>query len=496
MAENFSPFVLGVYGKRPDRQTVSLFKRTGACGVLLLARNIDDAAQTRAYTEELVQRVGRPLLFTVDHEGGWVLRFSEGVTPMPGNCALGRAGDENLAYATGRQMALELAPLGIQVNLAPVLDVLTGRYNPGIGIRSFGSDPKLVARLGAAFTRGMQDHGVAACAKHFPGKGAATVDAHVELPTIKLPRAAFERDHLAPFKAAVEAGVDSVMTSHVRYPALDSEIATFSAKITRDILRKKLGFDGVVMADDLCMGAVASNMPIQMAAVRALQAGHDLLILAHDVRAMLESAELLRLSVQEGLVEEKELAASRRRVEKLFKRGKRSGSHGTADPLEGQALAARVARLGLRWARRGAMPAPLAPSKDRLLVVFPDFEQVRERFTFEGGPRGPERFARKRLAAWGRYELVRAPVAKGGADHIRRAAKRADRVLFFCFEAMRFPGQKAAIDALAQAAPERTLACLVRSGWDAQLLPETTGVLDAGGYRLTQLSAAFNEVLL
>ena len=308
------PFLFGFYGKRASRATVKLLKDTGAAGVLLLARNIETAAQTRALTEELVQRLGRPLLFSIDHEGGWVLRFKSGVTPLPGNCALGRAADETLAYATGRQMALELRPLGIQLNLAPVLDVLTKKYNPGIGIRSFGQDPALVGRLGAAMIRGLQDHGVAACAKHFPGKGAATVDAHVELPTIRLARREFERDHLRPFKDAVAAGVASVMTSHVKYPALDSAIATFSQRITKDLLRRKLGFTGAVIADDLCMGAVSGRMPIQQAAVQAMDAGHDLLIIAHDLDAQAESAEMMEQALSGKLLSRENFDASCARV--------------------------------------------------------------------------------------------------------------------------------------------------------------------------------------
>ena len=488
-----APFLFGIYGRRARRETVELLRSTRAAGVLLLARNIDTPEQTRALTSELVQRVGRPLIFTIDHEGGWVLRFKSGMTPLPGNCALGRAADPELAYATGRQMALELSPLGIQVNLAPVLDVLTGRYNPGIGIRSFGGDARLAGILGAAFIRGLQDHGVAACAKHFPGKGAASVDAHVELPTIRMPAAKFRREHLSPFADAVKAGVDSVMTSHVRFPALDSAVATFSSRITRRLLREELGFDGVVMADDLCMGAVAASQPVQMAAVHALNAGHDLLIIAHDERAMRESAQLLELSVGEGLVDAAELARSARRVERLLRRARKKP--GPADPLAGAALSSRVSRAGLRWTRRGSLETPLAPSSKPLLVVFPDFADVAQRFTFEGGPLGPERFVRRRLAAWGPHELLRAPVSGEKLGGLERALRSADRVLFFCFEAMRFPGQRAALRLVARRAPQKSVTCLIRNPWDAGLLPARAGVLDAGGYRLPQLSAALNEVL-
>jgi beta-N-acetylhexosaminidase len=343
MARHGSLFLFGIEGKKPSRGSVSLLRDTGASGVLLLARNIDSPAQVRALASELVQRVGRPLLFSVDHEGGWVLRFKSGLTAFPGNDALGRGRDPKLAYATGRQMALELSALGINLNLAPVLDVATADYNPGIGIRSFGADPKLVGALGAAFVRGLQDHGVSACAKHFPGKGAATKDAHVELPVIRLPRGDFERVHLAPFAAAVAAGVDCVMTSHVLYPALDKTPATFSPRITRVILRDRLGFGGVVISDDLCMGAVAGREPIQTAAVKAIQAGHDLLIVAHGEQTQREAAELLEQAASDGAVSAEDLASAEGRVASLLGRRRHSGG-GCVSASAGARLAARVAR--------------------------------------------------------------------------------------------------------------------------------------------------------
>jgi beta-N-acetylhexosaminidase len=476
------PFLFGIYGKKATRDTVSLLKETGACGVLLLARNIETAAQTRALTEDLVQRVGRPLIFSIDHEGGWVLRFRSGVTPLPGNCALGRAGDGKLAYATGRQMALELRPLGIQLNLAPVLDVLAGSYNPGIGIRSFGADASLAGRLGAAMIRGMQDHGVAACAKHFPGKGAASVDAHVSLPTIRN----YPPAHLRPFQDAVEAGVACVMTSHVRYPKLDSKIVTLSEKITRDILRKKLGFDGVIIADDLCMGAVTGKMTAQEAAARSFAAGHDLLIIAHDVQAMADSPELLELAVPADAIER-----SCRRIETLF--DPPSPKKGRAG--DGEKLARRIARLGVRKAREGTLPLPLSRSKKPLLVVFPDFKEVSERFTFEGGPRGPEDLVAKRLKSWGPVKIVRAPIETDKINGLAREAAGAERVLFFCFEARRFPGQRAALKQLAKSAAGKTALCLIRGEWDLDLAPRSMTALDAGGYRLTQLDAALDSLL-
>lgn len=484
--------MFGIYGKRPTRETVRLLKSTNACGVLLLARNIDTPAQTLALTSELVQRVGRPLLFSVDHECGWVLRFKSGVTAFPGNAALGRAGNPKLAYAVGRQMALELSAMGIHINLAPVLDVAR-QYNPGIGIRSFGGDPKQVASLGSAMIRGLQDFGVSACAKHFPGKGAARVDAHVQLPTISLSRSVFERVHLSPFQAAVKAGADCVMTSHVRFPGLDSVPATFSAKITRDILRRRLGFDGAVICDDLCMGAIAGRWPIQIAAVKALEAGHDILLIAHDLYAQQEAAQLLEQGLSDGAFDQEEVARSIGRIQKLFDR--KAGRPQTASPAEGEALSDKIAKLALEVVQSRGPRLPLRPRKTPLLVLTPDFSEVSELFTFEGGPRGPELMLKEVASSWGKIRLARAPVQSTDLGGLKDLVEKSDPIVFFCFEARRFPGQNAVLELLKKTAPKRTVVCLTRNPWDREKLSKDMTALDAKSYRLSSLRAAWKFLL-
>ena len=474
--------MFGVYGLKPSRQTVALFKSTGATGLLLLARNIETPAQTKAYVAELEQRLGRPLLVAIDHEGGWVLRFKSGITPFPGNTALGRAKDPKLAYAVGAQMARELAPLGIRMNLAPVLDVSVKGYNPGIGIRSFGNDPKLAGILGAALIKGMQDNDVSACAKHFPGKGAATVDAHIDLPTIKLPRAAFSKTHLAPFRAACAAGVDAVMTSHVRFPAFDSEVATFSAKIVRDVLRGDLGYDGLVVSDDLCMGAITKRWPVAEATLKCLDSGHDVLMIAHDLQGMTDAVNLLR----EAGAPEEQLAAADARITRLLRRRMAQSS-----TLAGGAkLSATIAAKAVLVARRGetALPVPLGPDT---LVVVPDFREVSERFTFEGGAGGPEALIR-RLARG--CIVARSPVATTALGRLPALAARAGHIVNFCFEARRFPGQAAALKMLAKTAARKSASVLIRSSWDLELCPKTMTVVDAAGYRLVSLEAALSHV--
>ena len=486
--------MFGIYGRRPTRDMVSLFRDTGASGVLLLARNIESTQQVRALTHGLMDRLGRPLIFAIDHEGGWVLRFRSGLTAFPGNAALGRCRDPRLAYATGRQMALELAPLGIGMNLAPVLDVGVGRYNPGIGIRSFGSDPALVSRLATAFLRGLQDHGVAACAKHFPGKGAATKDAHVDLPTIRLPKTEFFRTHLAPFAAATRAGVAAVMTSHVRYPALDRRPASFSRRITRDLLRRRLGFRGVIISDDLCMGAVTSRGPVPTAAWDAFKAGHDIIMVAHDPSAQRESVDLFRSMQASGGLPASELKAATGRIAALLKFPR--PSRRAPDPKTGAELALRVARRAVAIARSGTLPLPLPQGEGRTLVLFPDFMDVRERFTFEGGPHGPKDFLRRLLPRWAR--LMHTPMENGPDARFRQrlndAIDQAELIVFFCFEALRFAGQRAVLRMVNHAAPRRSVACLIRNSFDISLLSRRVTTVDAYGYRLCQLQAALELI--
>ncbi|MBI5622786.1 MAG: beta-N-acetylhexosaminidase [Elusimicrobia bacterium] len=486
-------FMLGVYGTRPDRETVSLMRETGAASVLLLARNIESTAQIRAYTSELVQRLGRPVLFAVDHEGGWVLRFKAGVTAFPGNAALGAAGDPRLARSVGRHMARDLRALGIGLNLAPVIDVVE-RYNPGIGIRSFGRDPGLVGTLGSAMIRGMQGEGLHACAKHFPGKGAAKVDAHVGLPTIALSKAELMAVHLKPFRRAIQDGVASVMTSHVHMPAFDRIPATFSRKITHGLLRRELGFDGVIISDDLCMGAVTAAGPVQSAAVDALRAGHDLIIVAHDPGAQRESVELARSLAgtrpEDGGLDAGELAASVRRVASLLRPRKAAPRPSLR---AGRKLAELIASEAVR-VRRGSLPLPIAKEGSTLVLV-PDFREVKERFTFEGGPAAPLAQVRSLCRSLRGATVLTAPVVKTGLGRLTSAASKADRVVFLCFEAMRFPGQKAVLDMLNRKAAAKTCACLIRNPWDRDLLSAKTTVVDSKGYRSSSLKAALAAVL-
>src|SRR5712691_4656546 len=213
--------MIGLPGAALRDEDIRLFRDTRAAGLILYRRNFESPAQLLKLLGDLESALGRRLLVATDHEGGRVIMLGRGVTIFPDNLAVGAAGEEAFAFRQGLIEARELRRLGVDLNLAPVLDVLTERYSPNIGIRSYGKDPAVVARYGAARIRGMKRGGVSACAKHFPGKGHAPLDAHLALPTIESTWAEMRETHLPPFLEAIAAGVDCVMTSHPVYPNLD-----------------------------------------------------------------------------------------------------------------------------------------------------------------------------------------------------------------------------------------------------------------------------------
>ena len=213
--------VIGIPGTGITPEIVRHFQELHAGGLILYRINFASPGQLQTLIADLEEALGRKLLVTVDHEGGRVIMFREGVTVFPDNLALGAAGNLDYARRQGAIEARELRRLGMDVNLAPVLDVLTAAYSPNIGIRSYGRDWRLAAQLGAARIAAMQAGGLSACAKHFPGKGHAPVDAHLGLPVIQSTWQEMEAVHLKPFAAALQAGVDVVMSSHPYYPKLD-----------------------------------------------------------------------------------------------------------------------------------------------------------------------------------------------------------------------------------------------------------------------------------
>ena len=252
--------------------------RDGLAGVCIFGGNIESREQLRALTDA-IREANPDSLIAIDEEGGDVTRlyYAQGA-PYPGNALLGRIDDLELTERTGRLVGQELRAVGVNLDFGPDVDINSNPDNPVIGVRSFGSEPQLVARHSAAWVRGLESTGVAAAAKHFPGHGDTAQDSHLSLPVVDLPLEQLRERELRPFAAAIGAGTRSIMTSHILLPQLDSENpATFSPRILQQLLREELGFDGVIVSDALDMVGASGEIGIPAAAVRAIAAGCDLL---------------------------------------------------------------------------------------------------------------------------------------------------------------------------------------------------------------------------
>ncbi len=258
--------------------------RSGAIpGVCLFNFNVASLEQLRELTLSLRRAAadgGQSVpLIGIDQEGGQLAAIA-GATSLPGNMALAATGSALYAYQSGRILGLELAALGCNLNFAPVLDLASQGESNVVGLRAFGDDPAVAAELGAAQIRGMQEAGVLACAKHFPGHGNTAADSHLSCPSVESSLAELEALELPPFRGAVAAGVGAVMTAHVSYPALGAGPATFSPAVLRDLLRRALGFTGLAITDALDMHAL-DDVPESERAAKALAAGADLAMLGH-----------------------------------------------------------------------------------------------------------------------------------------------------------------------------------------------------------------------
>jgi len=252
--------------------------REGMGGVCLFGDNVEGPEQLRALTDA-IYAANPHAIVSIDEEGGDVSRlYQHAGSPFPGNAVLGRLADAEITFRVGEQVGWELRRVGVSLTLAPDVDVNSNPDNPVIGVRSFGVDPEQVGLHGAAWTRGVQSTGVAANGKHFPGHGDTAQDSHVDLPSIDADPATLRARELPPFVAVVDAGIETIMTSHIMVPSLDPDVpATFSKPILQDLLRGEMGFDGVIVSDALDMLGASGEVGIARAAALALAGGCDLL---------------------------------------------------------------------------------------------------------------------------------------------------------------------------------------------------------------------------
>lgn len=315
--------IAGFEGTTVTRETEDLILNHHVGGLILFDRNYRNPEQLYTLTRDLqavaqASPSGLPLFISVDQEGGRIARLKAPFTPFPPPISLDKTRSEDLAYEFGRALTRELHDTGVNLDYAPVLDVHTNPDNPVIGDRAFSTDPEWAGRLADAFMRGCRDSGMIPVGKHFPGHGDTHLDSHHDLPWVDKDTAALDAVELAPFVHAVQNGLEAIMTAHVMYPAWDDQLpATFSKHILRDILRGRLGFEGVIVSDDLEMKAVERHFAFDTFAERGVEAGLDVFLICHNRDKVLALHEQLNRGLECGRILHREVERSVARILKL-----------------------------------------------------------------------------------------------------------------------------------------------------------------------------------
>ncbi|GGG83076.1 beta-N-acetylhexosaminidase [Paenibacillus radicis (ex Gao et al. 2016)] len=316
--------IAGIDGKVIDPEASKMIKDERIGGIILYGNNISDLQGMVALVNALKQaNAGNsvPLLISVDQEGGKVSRMPKSFTAIPSSKKVGATNNPALAEEMGTLLAEELKLTGFNMNFAPVLDVNSNPANPIIGSRSFGSTAELVSRMGMAEMKGIRENGIIPVVKHFPGHGDTSVDSHLELPVVNKTREELAKLEWLPFEAAIEQRTDAIMVAHILYPHLDPDKpASISAAIIGDVLRGKMGYDGVVMTDDLTMGAITKNYGLAEAALDSVQAGSDIVLIAHGYDNALQVRDTLLKSIQENKLSIEQIDKSVRRILSLKQR--------------------------------------------------------------------------------------------------------------------------------------------------------------------------------
>ncbi|MCK6210189.1 glycoside hydrolase family 3 protein [Georgenia sp. EYE_87] len=432
---------------------------------------------------------GVPLAVTIDQEGGIVARVGPPATVLPGNMALGATFDADLAYKQGQILGEEMRAIGVNVDFAPVLDLNSNPDNPVIGIRSMGEDPDTVSELGVAQIQGMQEH-VAATAKHFPGHGDTNVDSHYGLPVVTYDRATLD-EHLQPFQAAIDAGVDMVMTAHIIVEAIDPTLpGTLSPAVLTGLLRDEMGFEGLITTDALDMAAMAANWSQEEIAVLTIQAGSDILLNSPDVDASFDG---VRQAVADGTLTEERLEESVRRIlawkaergilEDPFTDVEAVGDVlGDADHL---ATAATIADRSATLLRNEERTLPLDGDETVLVVG--------------SGAGWPERvgpmLAERGVDVIADYENGTSPSAAYRARAVARASQGdVDAVVFTSYNATGNTAQQQMVRELA-ATGVPVIVIATRNPYDISVFPDADAVVNSYGWNLVNFQGVVRVLL-
>ena len=377
--------LIGVSGTHVSPAIAHWIRDRRVGGVALFSRNIVNLEQTAQFTHDMAALTtdGVPLFMALDQEGGNVVRVKEGAMVLPSNMALGATREPTLAFVAGQGLAIDLRRLGFNMNLAPVLDVNSNPQNPVIGTRSYGERADLVGTMGAWYVRGQQDMGLVAVAKHFPGHGDTQADSHFALPVSNADMARLEAVELPPFKQAIDAQLDAIMTAHIALPNVAERPdlpATLSHNLLTGVLREKLHFDGIIITDGLEMQAIAQRYGVGRAAVMSILAGADMPMVLWSSGTKEEVYQTLMAAVRSGEISQKRLDASVRRILQVkVRRGLFAApAVSIADAVSDKnaqrhhlhtQVAERIAQDAVTLVRNEHDLLPLSPDSTRRIVV-------------------------------------------------------------------------------------------------------------------------------
>lgn len=313
--------IVGLEGYTINEHSKEMIDKYHAGGFIILGENVKNTNQLLSLLNSLKSNNSKntiPLFLSVDEEGGRVSRMPDEFEDLPSNQHIGKVNDEEISYKIGTVIAEEIKSFGFNMNFAPVLDINSNPDNPVIGERSFGLDLDIVSRLGIQTMKGIQSENIIPVVKHFPGHGDTSVDSHIDLPIVNNDFHRLESFELVPFVQAINNNADAIMIAHVFLPKVDSDNpVTMSKVIITDILRNQLNFNGIIISDDMAMGAIVENYDIGDAAVKAVLAGSDIILVAHTYENQMTVISALKKAVEVGKIPEERIEESVYRILKL-----------------------------------------------------------------------------------------------------------------------------------------------------------------------------------
>ncbi|MCL2572150.1 MAG: beta-N-acetylhexosaminidase [Defluviitaleaceae bacterium] len=488
-------FLLPIEGTElsPDTKEHLLKYKIG--NFIYFARNLTDYKSIRKLSDSLQQTAkessGIPAFISTDQEGGMVTRAYSGATHYPSNMAITAAGMESAMQKMGEMVARELKALGINLNHAPVLDVNNNPNNPVIGIRSYSDKPEVVARMATDYIRGLQKGGVLANAKHFPGHGDTHKDSHLALPSIEHDMDRLNHVELVPFKATIADGVDSIMSAHIIFKAIDSQHpATLSSKVLTGLLRNELGFKGLILTDSMTMMAIQDNYGLELGCIMAINAGVDILCLNADQEGQASCLKAVLAAVNSGEIPIEKIDAA---VERILKYKAIYANDDTDPPLEKypthESLSDEISAKSITLVKGSDELLPLKSENIFVISPPPSTANIADDTIIK-----QELFCEKAAALLGcAYQEIS---VDPDADEIAAIMKKAttDIVLYASYNAIQFTGQIDLFNAL-KAAGKKVILVSLRVPYDILKMQDADAYIAAYEYTNRSVNNAIKAII-